>query len=148
MDETAGEWNAGGGRYGQLQIDESVEFEEGAPALSDQHDQQPPAASKPASPAPPLRMKQLQLEDYYSAEDKARDIEKISLFFKTIKTSDKTLDGAKMIDRFVKPNLMTQWHLPKHVKRSRAAVVNQSYERLIEAQKKLKNVPLDQNPLD
>jgi len=92
--------------------------------------------SKPQSPADlaePLRMKQLFVEDYYTAEDKARDIEKIDLFFKTLKNNNKTLDGVKMIDRFVKPHLMSQWHVPPEVKSKRAAVVNQSYEKLMQA---------------
>lgn len=52
-------------------------------------------------------MKELFLEDYYSMADKERDIEKISLFFNTMKHLDKTLDGVKMINRFVQPHLMT-----------------------------------------
>ena len=54
-----------------------------------------------------LRMKDLKLEDYYSAADKVKDAKCIALFFDKSRKYKVHLDGSRMINQFVKPNVMT-----------------------------------------
>jgi hypothetical protein len=68
---------------------------------------------------PVIRMKHLNIDDYYSQADKERDIAAIGAFFDKKKAQTKCLDGVKMIKLFVENNRMSQWQVSKKTRKLR-----------------------------
>ena len=56
--------------------------------------------SEPHKEDPPLRMRQVHVEDYYTDEEKKRDTELIAAYFSNKKV-DINMDGTSVINKFV-----------------------------------------------
>jgi hypothetical protein len=75
-------------------------------------------------------MRAVRVEDYYTEEDRRKDLEKIQMYFDHSKETNIFIDGSGMISKFVKPITAAQMHLTLEERTKRNEGVNLSKERL------------------